>query len=47
MLLTDSWVSGRLDKKLPRLTAQSSDEETLYVHWNRDECPGKTTPDPA
>ncbi|MCP4834877.1 MAG: NAD(P)/FAD-dependent oxidoreductase [Phycisphaera sp.] len=47
VLLTDSWVSGRLDKKLPRLTVQSSDQETLYVHWNRDECPGKTAPDPA
>lgn len=47
VLLTDNWVTGRLDKKVPRLTAQSSDEESLYVHWNRDECPGETTADPA
>ena len=39
ILLTDSWVTGRLDKKVPRLTVKSSDEETLFVHWNRDECP--------
>lgn len=37
VMLTDGWVIGRLDKKVPRLTVKAADEESIFVHWNRDE----------
>ena len=37
VMLTDGWVIGRLDKKVPRLTVQAADEESIFVHWNRDD----------
>lgn len=37
-LITDNWVMGRVDKKVPRITVKASDEESLYVHWNRDDA---------
>ncbi len=39
VMLLDGWVVGRLDRKVPRLTVKSADEESIYVHWNRDEAP--------
>jgi hypothetical protein len=47
VLLTDRWMIGRLDKESPRLTVQSSDEETPFVHWNRDEFPERRTSESA
>ena len=37
--ITDGWVIGRLDKKVPRLTVKPADEESIFVHWNRDDAP--------
>ena len=39
VMLLDGWVVGRLDRNVPRLTVKSADEESIYVHWNRDEAP--------
>ena len=36
VMLTDGWVVGHLDKKVPRLTVKPADEESIFVHWNRD-----------
>ena len=38
-MLTDHWVVGRLDRKVPRIRVEASDQESLYIHWNRDEIP--------
>ena len=38
-MITDGWVIGRLDKKVPRLTVKAADEESIFVHWNRDASP--------
>ncbi len=35
-MITDGWVIGRLDRKVPRITVKSGDEESIFVHWNRD-----------
>ena len=39
VMITDGWVIGRLDKKVPRLTVKPADEESIFVHWNRDDAP--------
>ena len=36
VMLLDGWVRGRVDRKVPRIKIQPADEETLYIHWNRD-----------
>ncbi len=38
-MLTDGWVIGRVDKKVPRITVKTADEESISVHWNRDQSP--------
>lgn len=43
VMLLDGWVRGRVDRKVPRIKIQPADEETLYIHWNRD---GDSTDEP-
>ena len=34
----DVRVVGRLDRKVARPTVKSAEEESIHVHWNRDEA---------